>query len=260
MQTSRLALPGVDAAEMHARVMEGLRRMPQLFRGCRIVRFDGGEGSVTPGSPDRSLANAVIYEPGASIEAAYEELARTYREAGVNAWTVWVPDEDRATAEFLSARDHVLDATPRAMAASLEGFGAAPREGDNPPSLEEIAVVNEAAYGYAAGDFGRIMSGELAAGWRSYAIRDERGMPVSVVLTDRWDSNCDVTLVATHPDHRGHGHAGGLILLALQEAREEGLETTTLVATRAGQPLYERLGYRDIGGLEMWELRRPASA
>ena len=32
---------------------------------------------------------------------------------------------------------------------------------------------------------------------------------------------------------------------------------TTLIATKLGFPVYEKLGYRDVGGLEMWERRKP---
>lgn len=42
----------------------------------------------------------------------------------------------------------------------------------------------------------------------------------------------------------------------LAGARERGLSSASLQATRAGAPLYERLGFRDFGFVEMWELRR----
>jgi hypothetical protein len=44
---------------------------------------------------------------------------------------------------------------------------------------------------------------------------------------------------------------------ALADAAEQGLETTTLQATKLGYPVYEKLGYRDLGVLQMWERRTP---
>jgi hypothetical protein len=46
---------------------------------------------------------------------------------------------------------------------------------------------------------------------------------------------------------------------ALVDARERGVETTSLQATAMGLSLYRRLGYRELGVIEMWERRRPGS-
>ena len=45
---------------------------------------------------------------------------------------------------------------------------------------------------------------------------------------------------------------------ALADARERGCETSSLQSTKAGFSVYERLGYRDRGAVEVWE-RRPES-
>jgi len=43
---------------------------------------------------------------------------------------------------------------------------------------------------------------------------------------------------------------------ALLDARERGCTTTSLQATKMGQPVYDRLGYRDLGPIQMWERRQ----
>ena len=61
---------------------------------------------------------------------------------------------------------------------------------------------------------------------------------------------------ATLPAYRRQGIASGLIRRLVRRGRERGCTTTSLVASRAGTPVYERLGYRDLGHVHMWE--RPA--
>jgi hypothetical protein len=43
----------------------------------------------------------------------------------------------------------------------------------------------------------------------------------------------------------------------LEQARERGKRASTLIATKLGYPVYEKLGYREVGALEMWERRKP---
>jgi predicted acetyltransferase len=62
-------------------------------------------------------------------------------------------------------------------------------------------------------------------------------------------------MVAVVPEARGRNIAGNLLAHALADAADRGLETSTLVATRLGRPVYERLGYRSFGTLQMWERR-----
>ena len=68
--------------------------------------------------------------------------------------------------------------------------------------------------------------------------------------------DCSIWWVATVPEARGHGLAPGLMRRALADGRARGCEVSTLQATKLGRPVYERLGYRGFGTIEMWERRR----
>ncbi len=61
--------------------------------------------------------------------------------------------------------------------------------------------------------------------------------------------------VATHPAHQRRGLSSRLVGVALAEARERGMRTSTLQASGAGAPVYGALGYRDFGRIQMWERR-----
>jgi predicted GNAT family acetyltransferase len=80
--------------------------------------------------------------------------------------------------------------------------------------------------------------------------------PVACALAHHAGGDCHITLVATLPAHRRQGIASGLIRRLVRRGRERGCTTTSLVATRSGAPVYARLGYRDLGPVQMWE--RPA--
>lgn len=61
--------------------------------------------------------------------------------------------------------------------------------------------------------------------------------------------------VATRASARGRGLASELLRHALRAAMAEGCGTTTLEATKLGQPVYACMGFRVLGELQMWEQR-----
>jgi GNAT superfamily N-acetyltransferase len=211
---------------------------------------DGVGLLVTPSVPNRSIVNAVIYERGADVIGAYDWLESTF--AGVEAWTVWVPDSDRATADFLASRGHKLDADPAMMVLDLAQY--------EPPSavrtpergtIEQVARINDAAYPWRDGSMERALLGShFGDNLRIYATEDAC---VLGILDHEGDAS--VIFVATLPEARGRGLAGGLLAAALVEARERGNDIGTLQATKMGEPVYARLGYESFGAIEMWEKR-----
>ena len=225
--------------------------------GGRVLELEGVSAAVVPTCPDRSVVNCVVYSDAVALGAALDELAAEYERAGVRAWTVWVPEHDGESAELLERAGHTFDAKPTAMVRELEDFDASPPGGLDlaEPDIIEAGRRNDAAYGFA-GDFERAFHSVPPPPAYLYIGRMD-GVPASTVLTYEEDGECGIYLVATRPEARGRGLATALMTHALVEARARGCTTTSLQATMRGRPLYERLGYRDIGAVHMWERRRP---
>src|SRR4051794_1358895 len=120
-----------------------------------LVELDGVLATIVPVTPTRSITNSVVYERPEALERALGSLAASYAEAGVRAWTVWVPEADRAAQDLLDAAGHQLDAKPTAMAIELAGFAHSPSPDldlDTAPSAHDIGRINDVAYGFD-GDF-----------------------------------------------------------------------------------------------------------
>jgi ribosomal protein S18 acetylase RimI-like enzyme len=217
--------------------------------------------TLTPSSfhRRRSIVNSVAYRDAKALEAALDDLAAAYEEAGISAWTVWVPEDDHNVAALLEASGHRLDATPTAMIADLADL-AEPESGDLDWSVgaepRDMGRINDLAYGWPENTFIRAMDrfGAVDA-LRLYQARVD-GEPVCVLGTYDNGDDCELYFVATLPDHRGQGLARRLVHQALIDARDRGLTVSSLQATKAGYPIYERLAYEPICTLEMWERRK----
>jgi GNAT superfamily N-acetyltransferase len=249
-------------ARMHRSMEAAWRAVAAGSEGGHLVEADGVVAAVVPALPGRSVFNSVLYERPEDLAAARDRLARAYDEAGVYAWTVWVPEADRACAELLASAGHVVDAAPRAMALDLSEL-APPDPGDLEwsahASLDDLKRINDAAYGDQPGTFELGIGTPPEDAWRLYSAYLD-GRAVSVLATTDVDGDCGVWWVATLPEARGRGLAARLLHVALAEARERGMETSTLQSTKLGRPVYERVGYLDLCELGMWELRHEPAA
>lgn len=232
-----------------------VRWLGSASAGASVLEAHGVLAAVVPAAADRSVFNSVVYPDAAALERALPELAAAYSSAGVRAWTVWVPPGDRGARDLLAGAGHSLDAEPLAMVADLDGLYA-PEPGDLDwsarASAAEVADVNDVAYGYQGRPFAAAI--EDLSGLTGYVARVD-GKPASVLVTAEEDGSAGVYFVATVPEARGRGMASRLLRQALVEARDRGCATATLQATRMGAPVYERLGFRSHGPLEMWERR-----
>jgi N-acetylglutamate synthase-like GNAT family acetyltransferase len=245
---------------LHASMLHWYRLVGAGSEGARTLERDGLVAALVPASRQRSVVNSVVYEQPAALAAAYDEIAAAYEEIGAK-WTVWVHDGDRATAALLEGKGHVLDASPEALAAdlvatpprrpaadALEDWTAA---GD----LADVGAINDRSYGFGGDWFSRALT-KLPKGSVHVYVARRDGEPVGCCALTDTGANSEVQMVAVVPEARGNRISGHLIAHALADAVERGARTSTLVATKLGLPVYERLGYRPLGALEMWERRR----
>jgi GNAT superfamily N-acetyltransferase len=224
----------------------------------RLLSFPGVTAAAVPAAPERSFVNSIVYGSAEELAAAIDSLVAEYRGRGIHAWTVWVPEGDRAATEILAAAGHELDASPAAMALDLVDLSEPELAGldwDDRATPREVARLNDLAYGWPDhGGFAGAFTSAFDPALRLYRARVDGELACVAGTIDR-DSDCVLVMVATHPERRGAGLARRLCHAALAEARGRSLRTSTLQATKLGQPVYERLGYRSYGALEMWERR-----
>jgi GNAT superfamily N-acetyltransferase len=218
---------------------------------ARWVERDGVGALVTPFVPNRSVVNCVVCQPGADLEAAYDWLASEY--ADTEAWTVWVPEQERDQAAFLESRGHKLDADPAMMVLDVANYApSGPLPDWKPGLVEELARINEAAYPWHDGSIERAL---LESAYDDDEFRLYVTADASVLGVNDVEGDAGVFFVATLPEARGRGLAGGLLAAAMVEARARGCDISTLQATKIGEPVYARVGYQRFGAIQMWEKR-----
>jgi ribosomal protein S18 acetylase RimI-like enzyme len=229
--------------------------------GARVIeRDDGILHLVCPARPERSLVNSVVYEDAAALEAALPELAAFYDAHGIEAWTVWVHPGDQDAALACLEAGHVLDATPELMWAPLETFdsgGIPALDLDDAPPWKLVGDLNDAAYALPPDHLSITMHG-VDPGRCLRTVARVDGEPAATATVNVVGEDAHVIMVATLPAARGRGLATACMLRGLARARERGATSTTLEATQLGRPVYERMGYRSLGTLGMWERRHPA--
>jgi GNAT superfamily N-acetyltransferase len=241
---------------LHASMLHWYRLIGAGSPGARTLERDAVVAALVPVALDRSVVNAVVYERPAALAAAYDEIAAAYDEIGAK-WTVWVHEGDAETVALLEGAGHVVDAAPVAMALDLAE--RPPQRPELPDwtasgSLADVGAINDRAYPVGGDWFSRSLAG-LPAGQLHVYVANRAGEPVGCCVTADTDSNSEVQMVAVVPEARGQGLSGKLVAHALADAVGRGCETSTLVATQLGRPVYEKLGFRPLGVLEMWERR-----
>jgi GNAT superfamily N-acetyltransferase len=255
-----LTVDTLGALRLQRRAIETwIRLTATASPGGFVVEAGDVLAGVVPVCPRRSLVNSAVHRGAAGLADALPELARTYADSGVRAAAMWTIEPDPEAEGLLEANGYRFDGEPAAMfldLGELAPIDPGDLVWDTAVEPEEVGRVNDRAYGYPEGEGFTPAMGEAPPefGVRSYRAR-VGGRTASVLQTIDIGSDCMISLVATLPEHRGERLASRLLGVALVEAAERGLETSTLQASMLGRGVYQRLGYETIGQLRLHERR-----
>jgi len=217
-----------------------------------LLEDDDFVASAVRGSPS-SLINAAVPLDGAPVAPHLDEIARFF--ADIPKWGVWIDPAATADAEALAKAGLVLDSTPVLMASPLDAVDRDEQTRVVRVSMDDVGMVNDAAYGLKAGTLGDPLSCLPGNTLHVYGIKEARET-VSVAVLQDVEHDTFVSMVATLPAYRGERLASRVLAHGLHEAQERGQLTTSLQASKLGQSIYARLGYQPLGEIHLYE-RRP---
>jgi GNAT superfamily N-acetyltransferase len=232
--------------------------------GGRAERWPG-VWVADAGSPNPFLNGATLLQPltEAEAEPLTERLERFFGQREGGPWLLWSswPTPD------LSGLGYVLWGHPPVMVRPAGG-GQLPSpselrivEVDSEQGLRDVERTLVEGYPLLGLEtmspgclFPAAVLGDPLRCWVGY-VEDR---PVSVAAAMVTEDHVHVMMVATRPEARGHGYGAALTWRA---TLADPSLPAMLEASDDGRPVYERMGYREVGRMSLWErprdMRRP---
>lgn len=86
----------------------------------------------------------------------------------------------------------------------------------------------------------------------AFYIAHRGSVPMSGVCTTSAGPTCGIWTMSTPPDKQRQGAGRAVLIAAMQEELNRGIDTFYLIATAAGKPLYDKLGFEAVDELSIW--------
>jgi ribosomal protein S18 acetylase RimI-like enzyme len=240
------ALPGQDT------LLGSWAALAKTSPGATIVRSPTALAAVFPAWTP--LNNAILLDSPRRVAEAASQLRNLYASFGVEAWALWLASctadldaDDNPQREITGLK---RDTTTLVMRATLSGTGrrndavmrtsinTATRAGETPIPVSEVEAPDEVRNLF---------------GW----VIIHQQIAVSCAWSFLHGQDCGIYAVETLPEFRRQGFARALLEHVLADAHARGARTASLQSTRAGQPLYEALGFTAVGRYEEWSSVAP---
>jgi ribosomal protein S18 acetylase RimI-like enzyme len=237
-------------------------------------RAGGGEGSLEPrltytvgGSPI-GYHNAVVHAELVDDEADAAIAGFVGKLRALNLPGCWHVDAT-STPRDLPARLRRHGFTgggEPAMACALAGLpevavpaGLTVERVRDDAGLHALADVLAAGFGE-----GEVEARWAESVWRTIGFADETPWRHYLARLDGRPAGCaslfvhppgvgGIYFVCTHPEHRRRGIGAAVTLAAMRGARELGCRLAVLGTSEMGRPVYERLGFRYVGDVRIFD-------
>ena len=256
----------LDDAMLRRRLWEGFARLQAILgrhaSHGTVLEEHGIVASFVPDQADSPALNAaVVLDPDAALPQLDGLLAR-YEQLNVRRWGTWVDAKDARTARHLQRRGLSVTTSSPGMGATLLELDVDPQDAEQAtaPDLATVGRINDAAYGNLDGRLARTLAALPPTALQTYAVHDTgedaiTTTPAACALALHHEGDCSISFVATAPEARRRGLASRVMRAVFADAARRGCTTVSLQATPQGQRLYDRLGLRRVGTMELWERR-----
>ncbi|NOJ78044.1 GNAT family N-acetyltransferase [Myxococcus xanthus] len=243
-------------AELSARLLSNVIAFKHLQRERGTLRhlgLPGVDAFCLPGHPELSRAQqAFFHDPGA-LRDALPALTDFYLRLDLPGWRVVLLPGDTEGRRVLEDAGFAPDAV-RSDTLGLV-LGDVP---DAPPDIplessetqDDMVAINKRTWGQ--------LGGQLDVWLRPprlpvhTLVAKEAGVALACGMARDVGDTAGIYMVATVPEARGRGLAAQVMRGLHHQARSRGMTAAVLEATPEAKPLYQRLGYRDLGAWETW--------
>lgn len=251
-------------AELTARLRTNLltfRRLQARHGRLRMRELPGVHAFALPELGGHLFQQQVLYAEAGALAGALAPLEAWFRELGVRAWRVPVyPGDTAAEAVLTRAGYRPGDALPAMGLPLVNPLPPQLPAGlslEHPDDLDAVMTLNALFYGQdSVAHFESWRTPPRPSSQLHVVLVREAGRSLAGAVSVEEGDTAGVYLVATHPDARRRG-LGALVMRALHaDVRARGRTAAVLQASPMGHSLYQRLGYRDLGGWTNW-VRQP---
>ncbi|AEI63385.1 GNAT family N-acetyltransferase [Corallococcus macrosporus] len=243
-------------AELSARLRTNVIAFRHLQRArgpLRHLGLPGVDAFCLPEHPEHPRAQQAFFQDAGALGAALPALEAFFRGLGIATWRVVVLPGDT------EGRRVLADAGFRPDAVRLDAMGLALGDApDAPPELaleasetqDDLVAINKRTWS--------ALGGQLDVWLRPprlpvhTLVAKEAGAPLACGTALDVGDTAGIYMVATMPEARGRGLAAQVMRGLHHQARARGMTAAVLQATPEARPLYQRLGYRDLGAWETW--------
>jgi GNAT superfamily N-acetyltransferase len=221
-----------------------------VFRGNAFVGLTGG--------PTADF-NMAMFGEDPNDAAILDDLLSRVRATGLSALAIVSGAAARRLGPMARAKGLVEAGTAPLMARSgaLPKMPAAEFVTKRVIEAHEMSVFGDLAASAFAMDpvwVGRTFAAPslLDAPGMAFHVAYRAEMPMSAVCTSGAGSTAGIWTMSTPPDRQRQGAGRAVLLAAMHDHVKRGVETFYLIATAAGKPLYDDLGFETVDELSIW--------